>query len=175
MYKRVRILIITAISAIMMASCSCGEKYDYSVSDLEISYSVPMIAGPNTNHLPPTIALDLQEILDTNDTEGMRIDKARLKTATVFPNDSLGFSNINAFMLSFASFNESVLMVEAAVKNPIEQGVDSVRLDISEEADLGEIMQERGLFVVLDADGIEDYWDGDRYFKINLEFELTIK
>lgn len=174
MYKRVRILIITAISAIMMASCSCGEKYDYSVSDLEISYSL-IFAGPNTNEEPPTIELDLKEILDTNNTEGMRINKARLKSATVFPNDSLGFSNINAFVLSFSSNNKSVLMVDAAVKNPIEQGVDSVRLDISEEADLGEIMEEREFIVVLDADFIDDYWDGNRDFKINLEFELTIK
>ena len=91
----------------------------------------------------------------------MRISDARLTSATVTPNDSLGFANINAFIVSFASDNEDVSMQEAAVKNPLDEG-DIASLNVAPEAELGEIMEEGKVYVVLDADLAEDYWDGNR-------------
>ena len=107
--------------------------------------------------------------------EGMRISDARLKSALVLPNDSLGFAQINAFVVSFASDNEDISMQEAAVKNPLEEGAAQASLNVAPEAELGEIMEEGKVYVVLDADLAEDYWDGNRDFKLNFTLELTIK
>ena len=37
------------------------------------------------------------------------------------------------------------------------------------------VMEEGKVYVVLDADLAEDYWDGNRDFKLNFTLELTIK
>jgi dihydroxyacetone kinase DhaKLM complex PTS-EIIA-like component DhaM len=105
----------------------------------------------------------------------MRISDARLTSASVTPNDSLGFANINAFIVSFASDNEDVSMQEAAVKNPLEEGATAASLNVAPDAELGEIMEEGKVYVILDADLAEDYWDGNRDFKLNFTLELTIK
>jgi hypothetical protein len=36
-------------------------------------------------------------------------------------------------------------------------------------------MEEGKVYVVLDADLLEDYWDGNRNFKLNYTIDLTIK
>ena len=62
-----------------------------------------------------------------------------------------------------------------AVKNPLEEGAAEAILDVAPEAELGEIMEDGKVYVVLDADLAEDYWDGNRDFKLNFTLELTIK
>ena len=165
---------IAAISVLMITSCSGpGEMHEYAVNDLEFSLEGPLFAGPNSGQAE--IAVDLTEVLGDAYVEGMRISDARLKSATVVPNDSLGFNQVNAFIVSFASDNEDVSMQEAAVKNPLEEGATEASLDVAAEAELGEIMEEGKVYVVLDADLAEDYWDGNRDFKLNFTLELTIK
>ena len=66
-------------------------------------------------------------------------------------------------------------MQEAEVKNPLEEGAAEAVLDVAPEAELGEIMEDGKVYVVLDADLAEDYWDGNRDFKLNFTLELTIK
>jgi len=165
---------IAAISVLMITSCSGpGEMHEYTVNDLEFSLEGPLFAGPNSGQAE--IAVDLTEVLGDAYVEGMRISDARLKSATVVPNDSLGFDQVNAFIVSFASDNEDVSMQEAAVKNPLEEDAAEASLDVAVEAELGEIMEEGKVYVVLDADLAEDYWDGNRDFKLNFTLELTIK
>ena len=165
---------IAAISVLMITSCSGpGEMHEYTVDDLEFSLEGPLFAGPNSGQAE--IAVDLTEVLGDAYVEGMRISDARLKSATVVPNDSLGFDQVNAFIVSFASDNEDVSMQEAAVKNPLEEDAAEASLDVAVEAELGEIMEEGKVYVVLDADLAEDYWDGNRDFKLNFTLELTIK
>ena len=65
-------------------------------------------------------------------------------------------------------------MQEAAVRNPLEEGASAI-LDVAPEAELGELMEEGKVYVVLDADLLEDYWDGNRNFKLNYTIDLTIK
>ena len=165
---------VAAISVLMITSCSGpGEMHEYTVNDLEFSLEGPLFAGPNSGQAE--IAVDLTEVLGDAYVEGMRISDARLKSATVVPNDSLGFDQVNAFIVSFASDNEDVSMQEAAVKNPLQEGASETSLDVAAEAELGEIMEEGKVYVVLDADLAEDYWDGNRDFKLNFTLELTIK
>ena len=140
---------------------------------MEFSLEGPLFAGPNSGQTE--ISIDLADALGNDYAEGMRIRDARMKSATVLPNDSLDFAQINAFVVSFASDNEDISMQEAAVKNPLEEGAAQVSLDVAPEAELGEIMEEGNVYVILDVDFAEYYWDGDRDFKLNFILELTIK
>ena len=174
MYKYAKTIGILAISILSFASCSGpGEIHEYSVNDLEFTLEGPLFAGPNGGQ--EAINISIADALGDAYVEGMRISDARLKSATVFPNDSLGFANVNAFVVAFASDNEDVSMQEAAVKNPLEEGATVANLEVSSDADLGEIMADGKVYVVLDADLAEDYWDGNRDFKLNFTLELTIK
>ena len=174
MLKYFKTIGVLAISALLITSCSGpGEVHEYSVTDLEFSLEGPLFAGPNSGQTE--ISIDLADALGNDYAEGMRIRDARMKSATVFPNDSLDFAQINAFVVSFASDNEDISMQEAAVKNPLEEGAAQVSLDVAPEAELGEIMEEGNVYVILDVDFAEDYWDGDRDFKLNFILELTIK
>ena len=135
----------------LITSCSGpGEVHEYSVTDLEFSLEGPLFAGPNSGQTK--ISIDLADALGNDYAEGMRIRDARMKSATVLPNDSLGFAQINAFVVSFASDNEDISMQEAAVKNPLEEGAGQVSLDVAPEDELGEIMEGGNVYVVLDAD-----------------------
>jgi len=174
MYKFLKTAGIIAVSVLMATSCSGpGEVHDYAVNELEFSLEGPLFAGPNGAQ--NEILIDLADVLGEAYEEGMRISDARLKTATVFPQDSLGFAQINAFVVAFASDNEDVSMQEAAVKNPLEEGATEAVLDVAAEAELGEIMEDGKVYVVLDADLAEDFWEGNRNFKLNFTLELTIK
>ena len=174
MYKFLKKAGIIAVSVMMATSCSGpGEVHEYAVNDLEFTFEGPLFAGPNGAQTE--ILIDLANVLGEAYEDGMRISDARLKTATVFPNDSLGFSQINAFVVAFASDNEDVAMQEAAVKNPLEEGAAEAVLDVAPEAELGEIMEDGKVYVVLDADLAEDYWDGNRDFILNFTLDLTIK
>jgi len=173
MIKYLRTVVI-AVLAVAAVSCSGpGEVHEYAVSDLEFTLEGPLFAGPNSGQTE--IIVDLKEILGEAYSEDMRISDARTTSAEVFPNDSLGFTDVSAFIVSFASDNEDVSMQEAAVKNPLEEGTASARLDVAAEAELGELMEEGKVYVVLDADLLEDYWDGNRNFKLNFTIDLTIK
>ena len=174
MLKYFKIIAVYAIAALLITGCSGpGEMHEYSVNELEFSLEGPLFAGPNSGQAE--ISIDLSDALGDTYVEGMRISDARLTSASVTPNDSLGFANINAFIVSFASDNEDVSMQEAAVKNPLDGGATEASLNVAPEAELGEIMEEGKVYVILDADLAEDYWDGNRDFKLNFTLELTIK
>jgi hypothetical protein len=66
-------------------------------------------------------------------------------------------------------------MQEAAFKNPLPEGATEVALDVAPDAQLGAIVAEGTLYLVLDADLAEDFYDGNRNFKLNLSLELTVK
>ena len=174
MLKYFKIIAVYAIAALLITGCSGpGEMHEYSVNELEFSLEGPLFAGPNSGQAE--ISIDLSDALGDTYVEGMLISDARLTSASVTPNDSLGFANINAFIVSFASDNEDVSMKEAAVKNPLDGGATEASLNVAPEAELGEIMEEGKVYVILDADLAEDYWDGNRDFKLNFTLELTIK
>jgi hypothetical protein len=50
-----------------------------------------------------------------------------------------------------------------------------VALEVAPEAELGSLVAEGKLYVILDADLAADYLDGDRRFLVNLELSITAK
>lgn len=165
---------LLTISAILTWGCSSsGTVHNYSVNDLNIELVGPLFEGPNQGQY--ALEVDLAAALGDAYQEGMTIADAHLKGATVFAGDSLGFSQVRSFVLSFASDNSEVAMQEAAFKNPLPEGATEVTLDVAPDAELGAIVAEGKLYLVLDADLAEDYYDGNRNFKLNLSLELTVK
>ena len=165
---------ILSISAFMTWGCSSsGTTHDYSVNDLQIELVGPLFEGPNQGQY--VLEIDLPTALGDAYEEGMMVSDARLKSASVLAGDSLGFSQVRSFVLSFASDNSEVAMQEAAFKNPLPEGTTEVALDVAPDAQLGAIVAEGTLYLVLDADLAEDFYDGNRNFKLNLSLELTVK
>jgi len=165
---------ILAVSAFMTCGCSSsGTTHDYSVNDLQFELVGPLFEGPNQGQY--LLEIDLSTALGDAYEAGMTVSDAHLKNATVLAGDSLGFSQVRSFVLSFASDNSEVAMQEAAFKNPLPEGATEVALDVAPDAELGAIVAEGKLYLVLDADLTEDFYDGNRNFKLNLSLELTVK
>ncbi|MGA0818388.1 MAG: hypothetical protein ACO3PE_05615 [Schleiferiaceae bacterium] len=165
---------ILSISAFLTWGCSsAGTAHDYTVNDLQFELAGPLFEGPNQGQY--VLEIDLATALGDAYEEGMSVSDARLKSATVLAGDSLGFSQVRSFVLSFASDNAEVAMQEAAFKNPLPDGATEVALEVAPDAELGAIVAEGTLYLVLDADLAEDYYDGNRNFKLNLSLELTVK
>lgn len=165
---------ILTVSAGLLWGCSGpGEVHDYTVEDLEVNLVGPLFEGPNQGQL--ALEIDLAAALGEDYEEGMKITDAHLSSATVSGGDSLGFEMVRSFVLSFASDNADVAMQEAAFKNPLPEGASEVALEVSADSELGELMAEGKVYVVLDADLMEDYWDGDRTFLLDLSLALTVK
>lgn len=174
MYRIFKTIGVAALALMTTASCSGpGEISSTTLNDLEFNLEGPLFAGPNSGQVE--MSLNLKDALGESYLEGVKLTDARLTSATVQANDTLGFSNVSSFVLSFASDNEDVSMVEAAFKNPLPDGLTEVDLDVAPEVELGEIMAEGKAYIVLDADLMEDYWDGNRNFKLNITLELTTK
>lgn len=165
---------IISISAFLTWGCSsAGTAHDYSVSDLQFELVGPLFEGPNQGQ--HVLEIDLSKALGDSYTEGMSISDARLKSATVLAGDSLGFSQVRSLVLSFASDNAEVAMQEAAFKNPLPEGSTEVVLDVAPDAEIGAIVAEGKLYLVLDVDLAEDFYESNRNFKLNLSLELTVK
>ena len=105
----------------------------------------------------------------------MLISDARLTSATVTPGDSLDFAMVRSLVLSFASDDAEVAMQEVAFKNPLPAESSSVALEVATDAELGSLVSGGTVYLVLDADLAEDFYDGNRSFKINLTLDLTVK
>lgn len=164
------ILLITVF--LLVVGCSGpGEIHEWKPESIEFSLEGPLFEGPNTGQV--LLPLDFSEFL--GDDSEKKISAARLMSAQVHAGDSLGFQQVRSFVLSFASDNEDVAMQEAAFKNPLPSEVSSVALDVAATADLGELFAEDRVYVVLDVDLMEDFWDGNRAFLLDLRMETKFK
>jgi hypothetical protein len=138
-------LLVTAL----IAGCSSQEApVPVVLENLEFQMEGPLFEGPNPSQV--LVQLDLP-------------------TA-----DSLGLEGVKSFVLSLASDDPKVGMVEAAFLNPLEAGVDPVQLNVSEEAKLGDFFKGTSFYLVLDADLAQDFM-GNRTFKVRASFDVHPK
>ena len=162
------------LPALLIWGCSgSGTVHEYSVNDLNITLEGPLFEGPNQGQY--SLEIDLKSILGDAYQEGMLISDARLTSATVAPGDSLGFGMVRSLVLSFASDDAEVAMQEVAFKNPLPAESSSVALEVAPDAKLGTLVSGGTVYLVLDADLAEEFYDGNRSFKVNLTLDLTVK
>jgi hypothetical protein len=158
------------LPAVLLAACSGQqETVPIELNDLEFTLEGPLFEGPNQGQY--VVQVDLPALLGADDLE---VRSARLSSATVLPNDSLGFANVRSFVLSLASDNPEVGMVEAAFLNPLGDAATQAELSVSKEADATAFFQGSTFYLVLDADFAADF-EGNRSFKANLVFDVVTK
>lgn len=169
-----RLLQACAMAGVALTLWGCagsGDTANYEATDLAVVLAGPLFEGPNQGQTQFTFSL--AAAIGEAFEPGMKVRDARIQSAEVLPGDSLGFAHVRSFVLSFASDNPDASMVEAGFKNPLPDGVDRVDLDVAPNVELGPHMAAGEVYVVLDADLDEDYWDGDRRFLLNLELNIT--
>jgi hypothetical protein len=157
-----------------LGSCSNpGESHNYSVENVEIILAGPLFEGPNSGQM--ALEIDLATAIGDSYSPDTKITGAHLLKAEVVAGDSSGFDALRSLVLSFASDNADVPMQEAASLNPVPEGVDRAGLVVAPEAELGSLVAEGKLYVILDADLAADFLDGDRRFLLNLELSISAK
>lgn len=173
LFKRFAVLAMAAASILVACSGGSGDLHSVQIKDAIVTLEGPLFAGPNQGQY--AFKLDLAKELGSAYKEGMTLESGRITAVEVTSADSLGLSAFRSFVVSLASDNADVAMQEVAFKNPLPEGASRVALDVSSEAELGSLLQQGTVYLVLDADLAEDYLEGNRSLTLNLSFDLTIK
>lgn len=153
-----------------MYACGAPENTkSFTLKDIEFKYEGPLFQGSNPAQYIAKI--DLKEILGDDYKEGLQVENAVLKNATVACVDPKNFQDINALVFSLASDNPDLAMQELAVINPINAKLKSVKLKPSKEADATDFFAEKQVYVILDASFIKDV-NANVSLKGTFEFEV---
>lgn len=153
-----------------MYACGAPENTkSFTLKDIEFKYEGPLFQGSNPSQYIAKI--DLKEILGDDYKEGLQVENAVLKNATVACVDPKNFQDINALVFSLASDNPDLAMQELAVINPINAKLKSVKLKPSKEADATDFFAEKQVYVILDASFIKDV-NANVSLKGTFEFEV---
>lgn len=153
-----------------MYACGAPENTkSFTLKDIEFKYEGPLFQGSNPSQYIAKI--DLKEILGDDYKEGLQVENAVLKNATVACVDPKNFQDINALVFSLASDNPDLAMQELAVINPINAKLKSVKLKPSKEADATDFFAEKQVYVILDASFINDV-NANVSLKGTFEFEV---
>ena len=153
-----------------MYACGAPENTkSFTLKDIEFKYEGPLFQGSNPSQYIAKI--DLKEILGDDYKEGLQVQNAVLKNATVACVDPKNFQDINALVFSLASDNPDLAMQELAVINPINAKLKSVKLKPSKEADATDFFAEKQVYVILDASFINDV-NANVSLKGTFEFEV---
>jgi hypothetical protein len=163
-------ILIIAIGMLLMYACGTPENTkSFKLKDIEFNYEGPLFQGSNPSQYVAKI--DLKEMLGEDYKDGLKIESAVLKNATVACIDPKNFEDINALVFSMASDNPELSMQELAVINPILPKFKSVQLKPSKEADPTDFFAEKQVYVILDASFIKDV-NASVKLKGSFEFEL---
>lgn len=165
---------ILGLGAAALTACGGPEQnVELALNDLEVVLEGPLFEGPNQGQY--TVKVDLKELMGDAYQDGMHVHAAKITSASVRANDSLGFAQVTSFGLSFASDAADVAMKEAAFANSIPSGAGEVVLITAPDAELGALVSGGTFYLVLDANLAEDYYDGNRSFLLNVLLNLTVK
>lgn len=163
-------ILLFAVGVFLMYACGAPENTKtFTLKDIEFKYEGPLFQGSNPSQYVAKI--DLKEILGEDYKEGLQVENAVLKNATVACVDPKNFQDINALVFSLASDNPDLAMQELAVINPINAKLKSVKLKPSKEADATDFFAEKQVYVILDASFIKDV-NANVSLKGTFEFEV---
>lgn len=163
-------LLIIVLGLFLVFACGAPDHTKtYTLKDIDFVYEGPLFQGSNSSQYVAKI--DLKEILAGDYKEGMNIDNAVLKNATVQSVDSVNFQDINALVFSVASDKSDLPMKELAVVNPIKSRLKSIKLKPSKEVDISDFFAEKQMYLILDASFLRDV-NSKVTLKGTFEFEL---
>lgn len=163
-------LAVLFVPALLLAACS-GQDETVPLTFMDVSFALegPLFEGPNQGQY--VVQVDPAALLGSPEAEFASV---HLASATITPGDSFRFDGVRSFVLSLASDDPEVGMVEAAILNPLGDVTESAELSVSQEADATAFFQGGMFYLVLDADLDADF-DGNRNFKARLVFDAVKK
>lgn len=167
-------LLFISLAAIVWWGCG-GPAVEQvvEVEGAEMVLEGPLFEGPNSGQI--TWSLNLPAVMGDDFNPDLKVVDARLVRAEVRAGDAMGFDQVRSFVLSFASDNEDVAMQEAAFVNPLPPDLNKVALEAAPNAELGPHLAEGQVYVVLDVDLAEDFWEGSRLFLLDFDLSLTLQ
>ncbi len=169
---RKNILWLAILPLLFFNACGKGSKTQIITLDaVNFNYEGPLYDGPNPAQYAWSV--DLKELLKADYSEGIKIKGARLLSAEIRAEeceDCYGFDEINSLVLSFASNNKDVPMQAVALLNPVDSKNKTQKLKVSEEAEITDFLNEKDVYLVLDAD-LKEEIDSD----LNLNAKITLE
>ena len=159
-----------ALAAItMFSACNRSDQAtEITISDT-FALEGPLYEGSNPAQL--IYPVDIKNLLGDKYHEGVTITDATLASATISALDSNSLSGITSMVLSVASDNPELKMLELGVINPIAEGSTNAALNPSAEANAGKYFQEKQYYIILDVALAEDL-DDNLALKADIKFNL---
>jgi hypothetical protein len=166
---KLKFLSIALAAITFFGACNSSDQAtEITVTDT-FTLEGPLCEGPNEAQL--VYAVDLKTLLGDKYHEGVKITDASLASATISPIDSGNLSGINSMVLSVASDNPELKMLELGVINPIKEGSQTAVLNPSGEANAGTYFQEKQYYIVLDV-GLNADIEDNLSLKGEIKFNL---
>ena len=166
---KLKFLIIALAAITLFSACNSSDQAtEITVSDT-FTLEGPLFEGSNPAQL--VYPVDIKTLLGDKYHEGVKITDATLASATISALDSNSLSGITSMVLSVASDNPELKMLELGVINPIKEGSTNAVLNPSAEANAGKYFQEKQYYIILDVALAQDL-DDNLALKADIKFNL---
>jgi len=150
------------LSVILLVS-SCGEESvsTYPVNNQSFVMEGPLFQGPNT----------AQASFSPSIEEEGKLTEAKLTSAVLKAGEGQNFDAFSDMVLQLVTGSSD--MIQVGVLNPVPKGQSSLTLQVSEEADLSELLASEECVWVIDANIPKDMMDTTLTFTGDFSFEVT--
>jgi len=166
---KLKFLSIALAAITLFSACNSSDQAtEITVSDT-FTLEGPLFEGSNPAQL--IYPVDIKTLLGDKYHEGVKITDATLASATISSLDSNSLSGITSMVLSVASDNPELKMLELGVINPIKEGSTNAALNPSAEANAGKYFQEKQYYIILDVALAQDL-DDNLALKADIKFNL---
>ncbi len=146
-------------------------KYPAAENCVRLFAEGPLFEGSNT--IQGEITTNINEIAKQHGISVDEFTNARLKSVTLYVDDSTDFDLLSSITMQFAS--DKTDMIEVALINPVPSGSTSLKLTVAgEQANLVEVLKQEKFTAVADAILTKDS-DAGLEIRGDFEFELTYK
>ncbi|MEM6265134.1 MAG: hypothetical protein AAGI38_21680 [Bacteroidota bacterium] len=145
----------------LLASCGTETASNYAVSDQSFVMEGPLFQGPNSAQASFSPAME---------AEG-KLTKATLASAMLEVPEGQNFDAFSDIVLQLVTGYSD--MIQVGVLNPVPKGQSSLTLQVSQEADLTELLSSEECFWVIDANIPVDMMDTTLTFSGDFSFEVT--
>ncbi|MCR9102930.1 MAG: hypothetical protein NXI25_23460 [bacterium] len=149
------------IGMLLLSSCGQETASTYPVNDQSFVMEGPLFQGPNTAQTSFTPAMK---------GEG-KLTSATLSSAVLKAPEGQNFDAFSDVVLQLVTSSSD--MVQVGVLNPVPKGQSSLTLQVSNEADLSELLSSGECVWVIDANIPVDMMDTTITFSGDFTFDVT--
>jgi hypothetical protein len=149
------------VGMLLLSSCGQETASTYPVNDQSFVMEGPLFQGPNTAQTSFTPAMK---------GEG-KLTSATLSSAVLKAPEGQNFDAFSDVVLQLVTSSSD--MVQVGVLNPVPKGQSSLTLQVSNEADLSELLSSGECVWVIDANIPVDMMDTTITFSGDFTFDVT--